>query len=159
MSELLAARLARTWAAAEDLLVQLDKEPYQVQVNIAQAAVTAAQADLVTARAQGRGIGGQTRSGRFNLEHAIEDVDNQIALLRSKVATLNSRNATLVKTRADYERAQPLVKSGAVAQEELDLRKESMVVAQAQVDEALQGVYQVRVGLGLPPRPATGNRE
>ena len=29
-----------------DLLVQLDKEPYQVQVNIAQAAVDAAQADL-----------------------------------------------------------------------------------------------------------------
>src|SRR5262249_724693 len=30
-----------------DLLVQLDKEPYQVQVNIAQAALEAAQADLV----------------------------------------------------------------------------------------------------------------
>src|SRR5471030_3019863 len=30
-----------------DLLVQLDKEPYQVQVNIAQAAVAAAQSDLV----------------------------------------------------------------------------------------------------------------
>ena len=35
-----------------DLLVQLDKEPFQVQVNIAQAAVDAAQADLVAARAR-----------------------------------------------------------------------------------------------------------
>ena len=35
-----------------DILVQLDPEPYQVQVEIAQAAVTAAQADLVTAQAQ-----------------------------------------------------------------------------------------------------------
>ena len=35
-----------------DLLVQFDKEPYQVQVNIAQAAVAAAQADLVAALAQ-----------------------------------------------------------------------------------------------------------
>src|SRR5262245_29441003 len=41
---------------AGDLLVQLDKEPYQVQVNIAQAAVDAAQADLAAAEAQARGI-------------------------------------------------------------------------------------------------------
>jgi len=30
-------------------------------------------------------------------------------------------------------------------------------VAQAQVEEALQGVYQVRVALGLPPKPEDGN--
>lgn len=32
-----------------------------------------------------------------------------------------------------------------------------MLVAQAQVDEALQEVYQSRVGLGLPPKPASGD--
>jgi len=37
-----------------DLLVQLDPEPYQVQVTIAQAAVVAAQADLVATQAQVR---------------------------------------------------------------------------------------------------------
>jgi membrane fusion protein (multidrug efflux system) len=140
-----------------DLLLQLDKEPYQVQVNIARSAVDAAQSDVVTATAQARAVEGQVRSARFSLEHAIEDVDNQIALLRSKVATLESRKASLDKARADYERAAPLVKTGAVAQETLDLRKETMLVAQAQVDEALQGVYQVRVGLGLPPKPETGD--
>lgn len=140
-----------------DLLVQLDPEPYQVQVNIARSAVATAQADLVTAQAQARGVVGLTRSGRFNLEHAIEDVDNQVALLRAKAATLDSRKASFVKARADYQRAEPLVKTGAVAQEQLDLRKESMLVAQAQVDEALQDVYQVRVGLGLPPQPESGD--
>src|SRR5271170_1671319 len=35
-----------------DLLVQLDPEPLQVQVNIARAAVAAAQADLIAANAQ-----------------------------------------------------------------------------------------------------------
>ncbi len=35
-----------------DLLVQLDKEPYLVQVNIAQAAVDSAQSDLTVAEAQ-----------------------------------------------------------------------------------------------------------
>lgn len=140
-----------------DLLVQLDKEPYQVQVNIAQAAVAAVQADLVAVQAQVRGAEGQTRSLRFNLERAIEDVDNQIALLRSKVATLDSKNAALVKAQADYDRAVPLLKSGAVAKEEFDTRTEALTVARAQVEEALQGIYQVRVSLGLPPKPDTGD--
>jgi membrane fusion protein, multidrug efflux system len=69
-----------------DLLVQLDPEPYQVQVDIAQAAVVAAPADLVAAQAQVRSTQGQIRSSRFTLERAIEDVHNQLALLRSKVA-------------------------------------------------------------------------
>ncbi len=140
-----------------DLLVQLDKEPYQVQVNIAQAAITAAQADLVTAQAQARGVEGQMRSLRFSLERAIEDVDNQVSLLRSKVATLDSQRAALTKAQADYDRAVPLLKSGAVAQEDFDARTEARSVAQSQVEEALQGVYEVRVALGLPPKPVTGD--
>lgn len=139
-----------------DTLVVLDPVPYQVQLNIAQSVVTAAQADLVAARATVRGVAGQARSLRFGLEHAIEDVDDQIALLRSKVATLASKNASQIKAQADYDRALPMVISGAVSKEELDRRKEVLVVAQAQVEEALQGVYQVRVALGLPAKPETG---
>jgi membrane fusion protein (multidrug efflux system) len=140
-----------------DRLVQLDKEPFEVQVSIAQAAVTAAQADLVTARAQARSTEGQMRSLRFNLERAIEDVNNQIALLRSKVATLLSQKASLTKAQADYDRGKSLVSSGAISKEEFDLRKELYMVAQARVEEALQGVYQVRVALGLPLRPEKGD--
>ena len=140
-----------------DLLVQLDKEPYEVQVNIAQAGVDAAQSDLVAAQAQAHAIEGQMRSLRFNLDHAIEDVDNQIAILRSKVATLQSKNAALTRAQADYDRAVPLIQSGAVSKEELDTRTEALLVARAEVEEALQGVYQVRVSLGLPPKPETGD--
>jgi membrane fusion protein (multidrug efflux system) len=136
-----------------DVLVQLDREPLQVQLDIAQSAVTAAQSDLTAAQAQTRSLEGQTRGLRFGLEHAIEDVDNQAALLKSKVATLSSQKATLAKTQADYDRAEPLVASGAITREELDRRKESLLVAQAEVEEALEGVYQVRVALGLPPIP------
>src|SRR5574341_1000331 len=64
------------------LLGQLDKEPYRVQVNIAQAAVVAARSDLVAAQAQTRGAEGQAQSLRFSLERASEAVDNRIALLR-----------------------------------------------------------------------------
>ncbi len=140
-----------------DLLVQLDPEPFQVQVNIARSAVDAAQADLLAARAQVRGMEGQARSLRFNLEHAIEDVDNQIASLRSKVAELNSRKAIVVKTQADLDRALPLVPSGAVTQQELDLRRESLLVAQAGLEQTLQEVYEIRVSR-RPARQARNRR-
>ena len=140
-----------------DLLVQLDRVPYQVQVDIAQSAVTAAEADLVTAQAQTRATTGQMRSLRFSLERAILDVDNQLALLRAKVAILESQKATQVKAKMDYERVVPLVKEGAVSQEIVDHRKQEMLVADSQVEEALQGVYQIRVSLGLPPKPEQGD--
>jgi membrane fusion protein (multidrug efflux system) len=140
-----------------DLLVQLDREPYQVQVGIAEATVAAAQTDVVTAQAQARGIEGQMRSLRFALEHSIEDVNNQVALLRAKVAAWKSQQASLVRAQADLEGVRPLVASGAVTKEVFDQRKEALAVAQARVEEALQGIYQVRVALGLPPKPATGD--
>lgn len=59
-----------------DVLVQLDPEPYDVQVNVAKAAVDAARADLGAARAQTRGLAGQVSSLYFALQHAIEDVDD-----------------------------------------------------------------------------------
>jgi membrane fusion protein, multidrug efflux system len=136
-----------------DLLVQLDKEPYQVQVNIAKSAVEAAKADLIAAEAQTRGTVGHARSLRFALEHAVEDVENQISLLRLRVASLQSQKASVVKAQADFDRATPLVKTGAISKEEYDLRRESLLVAQAKQEEALQAVYQVRVSLGLPPKP------
>jgi membrane fusion protein (multidrug efflux system) len=96
------------------------------------------------------------RSLRFNLQHAIEDVENQIALLRLRVATLQSQKATLNKTQADYDRIKPLIDSGAASKEEFDKAKESLAVAKAKHEESLQAVYQVRVALGLTPKPETG---
>jgi membrane fusion protein (multidrug efflux system) len=136
-----------------DLLVQLDPEPYQVAVNIAAAAVAAAQADVVAAQSDARGIEGQMRSLRYSLDHAIEDVDNQIALLHAKVAALISQKAILDKAQGDYERVLPLAENGSVTKEEIEHRKDDVVSAQALYEEALQGVYQIRVALGLPPKP------
>jgi len=140
-----------------DLLVQLDKEPYQAEVDIARAAVALAQADLVSVQTQTRGAEGQMRSLRFNLDHAIEDVDDQIAVLHSKVATLGSMKASLAKAQADYDRALPLVQSGAVSKSDFDARTAALLVAQAQAEEALQEVYEIRVSLGQPATPDTGD--
>src|SRR5260370_405596 len=95
-----------------DVLVQLDKEPNQVQVAIKKAAVEAAQTDLVAAQAQVRGQVAQARANRFKLEHAIEDVNNQIANLRANVATLNSRIATLDLAKSDLTPAEESAPGG-----------------------------------------------
>src|SRR5262249_42881056 len=68
------------------LLVQLDKEPYQVQVAIRQAAVRAAQADLVAAQAQVRGLEAMGGAQRWQLESAMEQVRSQVANLHAKIS-------------------------------------------------------------------------
>src|SRR5262249_17953918 len=133
------------------------KEPYQVQVNIAQAAVDFAQADVVVAEAQARGIEGEARSLRFNLDHAIEDVDNQVSLLRSRVAALDSEKAALARAQSDYDRSAKLHPSGAASAEELEHRRQALRSAEAELEAAMQGIYQIRASLGLPPRPPTGD--
>src|SRR5437763_6000024 len=69
-----------------DLLVELDKEPYRNAVAIAKAAVETAQADLQVATAAVRGIEAEARSQRWKLQHAMEDVDNQVSLLHARIA-------------------------------------------------------------------------
>src|SRR5262245_5231124 len=139
-----------------DVLVRLDKEPYEVQLAIKKAAVEAAETDLTAAQAQVRSLVAQARANRFKLEHAIEDVNNQIANLRAAVATLNSRKATLDLAKSNLKRGEDLGPSGGISKEELDQRKQTVKVDQAGVDQALQQVYAIRVGLGLPAEPAKG---
>ena len=136
------------------LLVQLDKEPYRVQVALKKATYENAEANLLAAYDEVRGLVAQAHSNRFKLQHAIEDVDNQVALLRANIATLKTRRARLARAKADYERAIELQKTpGAIAPQEVDKNREANDVAQAQVTQALETVYQIRVGLGLPAKP------
>jgi membrane fusion protein, multidrug efflux system len=142
---------------AGDLLVQLDKEPFEVQVAIKQAAVTLAAADLVAAQAQVRALVAQARANRFKLEHAIEDVNTQLANLRANVATLSSRRATLELARANLKRGEELAPTGGISKEDLDQRRQTVKVDEAAVEQALQAVYAIRVGLGLPANPGPGH--
>jgi membrane fusion protein, multidrug efflux system len=139
-----------------DVLVELDPEPYQVQVAIKQSAVDTAEANLVVAQATVRGLLGQTRSQRFKLARAIEDVDNQVALIRARVATWEQNKATLVLAQQEFNRAERLLASKVTSQEEYDQRRETLDVAKAQVTQALESVLQARVALGLPAQPGEG---
>ena len=140
-----------------DLLVELDPEPYQVQVNIAQSLVDVAKADLTAAQATVRGQEGLTRSLRFGLERSIEDVDDKIATLKLRVATLDAKRAAMTKAEADYNRNLPLLATHAVSEQQMDAYMEAKLVAQADVQQSLQAVYQIRVALGLPPKPEKGD--
>ena len=141
-----------------DVLVELDPEPYQVQVAIKQAALDAAQANLAVADANVRGLIGQTRSNRFKLSRAIEDVDNQVQLIAARVATWEQEKATLVLAQQEFDRAERLLATRVVSQEEYDERREALDVAKAQVTQALQNIYQARVALGLPAQVPEGKK-
>src|SRR5262245_16604695 len=139
-----------------DLLVQLDKEPFQDAVAVKKAAVDTAQADLQAARATARGIEAQARSKRWNLQHAMEEVENQISLLRARVAGLEKSRASLKVAELDFDRAKQLIKTVTISQQEYDHRQAALTSAQAEVSQALADVYQSRASLGLPAQPEGG---
>jgi membrane fusion protein (multidrug efflux system) len=140
-----------------DVLVELDPEPYQVQVAIKQAAVDAAKASLVVAQATVRGQIGQTRGLRFKLQHTIEEVDDQVALIRARVATWEQAKATQVWAQAEFDRARQLVVTKVWTQEDYDQRREQLDVATAEVKQALENIHQARAALGLPIQSTNAN--
>ncbi len=139
-----------------DVLVQLDPEPYQVKLAIKQAALDKAQADYAVAEASVRSQLAQARSERFKLEHAVEDVDNQKALVRQRVATWTQSNATLTLAQSEYDREKGLLAKNAVSTQEVEEKREKLDVARAQVTQALEDVHQARAALGLPEEPPAG---
>src|SRR5262245_8645808 len=139
-----------------DLLVQLDKEPFQDAVAVKKAAVDSAQADLQAARATVHVIEAQAWSRRWNLQHAIENVENQISLLRARVAGLEKSRASLKLAELDFQRAKELIGSRTISQQEYDRREATVTIARAEVTQSLADVYQIRVSLGLPTQPEEG---
>jgi membrane fusion protein, multidrug efflux system len=139
-----------------DLLVELDREPYQVIVAVKKAAVDTAKADLDAAKANVRGIEARARSQRWKLQHAMEDVENQIALLHAKIAALDKSKATLKLAEAEFDRAKKLVASAVTSRQEFDRREAALSVARAEVIQASDDVHQIRVSLGLPAESENG---
>jgi membrane fusion protein (multidrug efflux system) len=140
-----------------DILAQLDKEPYEDEVAVKRAAVDTAKADLQAAIATVRGVEAQARSLFWQLENAIEDVDNRVALLSARVAALDKSKATLKFAQLEFARAQQLLPSGTITQQEYDRRQAALSVAQAEVTQAMADAHQSRVSLGLVAQPESGD--
>jgi membrane fusion protein, multidrug efflux system len=140
-----------------DLIASLDKEPYEIAVSEKSAAVAVADRDLQVATASARGIEAQARSARWRLQSAVQDVDNQIALLHARVAALDENRATLTLAQLNFDRANVLVRQDDVSHAEFDRRQAERSIATAGVTKALAEVYQIRVSLGLPAQPEKGD--
>ena len=139
-----------------DLLAELDKEPYRIALSEKQAAVDTAKADLQAATAAVRAIEAQAVSRRWDLQHAVENVDNQVALLHARVADIDKAKAALVLAQLDFDRAKQLVTRDDVPRSVYDERQAQLSTATAGLTQSLAEVYQIRVSLGLPAQPDGG---
>ena len=133
-----------------DLLVQLDKEPFQIAVAVKEAAVDTATTELGVAKANVRGIEAEAMSRRRALEHAMENVDDQVALLHARIADVDKTKARLALAQLDFDRAAKLVATNDVPREVYDRRQAELLAARADVVAALADVRQIRASLGLP---------
>ncbi len=140
-----------------DVIVELDREPYEVERNLKAAAVELAEAELSVTENQVRAIAAQLRGNRFKLQHAMELVDDQIAQLKAAVATYESQKATLELAQADIKRAEKLLPAKTISQAEFDQRVQQYKVGEAQVKQALEQVHKIRVSLGLTPDSKSGD--
>ena len=136
-----------------DLLVELDNEPFRDAVAVKKAAVVTAEADLQAARATVRGIEAQARSRRWQLQQAIENVENQIALLHARFAAVRKAKASLTLAQQEFDRTSQLVASETASRELYDQRQASLSIARAGVVQALADANQIRVSLGLQTQP------
>ncbi|WP_337173014.1 HlyD family secretion protein [Paludisphaera sp.] len=140
-----------------DLLIELDREPYQERVDLARAGVETAEADLAAAESQVRRDLALARALRWKLQRAIEGVNNQVAALRSQVAGLRSREATRDLNRVELRRTEELFRRNAASHSDFDRATEDFKVADAQVRQAVEQVREIRVALGLAPDPPEGS--
>ena len=139
-----------------ELLAELDKEPYRVAVSEKQASVDTAKADLQAATAAARAIEAEAMSQRWNLQRAVEGVDNEVALLHARVAAVAKSKAALTLAQLEFDRAKQLVTRDDVPREVYDRRQAELTTAGAELAQTLAEVYQIRASLGLPAQPDGG---
>jgi membrane fusion protein (multidrug efflux system) len=140
-----------------DVLVQLDREPFEIAVQIKQAAVAVAETSLASARAEARGLEARARSQRWRLQRAMEQVADKVARLRADVAAQEGKKAALALARANLRRGEELAAAGGISKEGLEQRRQAVKLAAAAAEQALQDVYADRAALGLPARPPAGH--
>jgi membrane fusion protein (multidrug efflux system) len=132
-----------------EVLVEIEDDDYRARV-------AQAEADLQAAKAEARGIEAEARSRRWKLRRAVEDLDNQIALLHARVADLDKTKAELALAQVDFYRAKQLLGTPAESRQAYDRAQKALSTADARVNAALAEVHQARASLGLPAQPSSG---
>ena len=102
------------------------------------------------AKSNVRGIEAEAMSRRRALEHAMEGVDDQVAVLRARVADVDKNKAQLTLAQLDFDRAAKLVVTNDIPRSEYDRQQPSHCGAR----ERCRGAGRcpsIRASLGLPP--------
>jgi membrane fusion protein, multidrug efflux system len=134
-----------------DLLVKLDREPFEVAVAQAEAALEEARANVVQSRAQVGSQIARARGSYYQRKNAQEALRRQVAILNAQFATLKSRQASLELARNNFRRGEELLPSGGISKEDVDQRNNTLKVATEQEKEAWAAIQQTRATLGLAP--------
>lgn len=138
------------------VLVELDPEPFDLDVATKKAALDVAEAALNEARAQVRGDESNALAAWFKVELAMDRVKSQTAVLQANVANLKRQLAALDDAERDYRRASMLAPQAAISAEELDLSRRKYLEADALVQSARSAIRDTRSALGLPLEPTAG---
>ena len=86
----------------------------------------------------------------------LEDINFPDLTGSSLRRTGNALILGLVLAKQEFDRAERLLATKVVSQEEYDERRAALDVSNGQVAQALENVYQARVALGLPAQPPAG---
>ena len=140
-----------------DILVQLDKQPYHVEVDRKKAALDIAQSKLVQARASVKATATKARALRYQMVNAVQQVRSQIQGLQTDVASLNKFQAAMDDARREYIRVERLLDNGgAASREEFDQRRANWLEAEASVRMASENIRKTRAALSIPLEPPGG---
>jgi membrane fusion protein (multidrug efflux system) len=69
---------------------------------------------------------------------------------------VGTEQSTQILAQAEFDRAKKLLETKVASREEFDKKREELDVANAQVKQALENIYQARAALGLPTQPGDG---
>src|SRR5262249_32454932 len=116
-----------------DLLVQLDKQPYQVAVDQKKAALDVAESKLVQAKASTRASAATARALRYQMINSMQQVRGQIQQLQGDVAALKKYRANLENADKEYRRVLRLKGGESVSHEEIDARRAAFLAADPDV--------------------------
>ncbi len=133
------------------LLLRLDREPFAVAAAEAESAREQAEAELVQARTRVRAHIAQARASYYRRQSNQERLRQQVATLKARVATLKAQESSLSLARVDQARIENLVRRGSATQSELDVRNNTLKVADERVQEAWADIQETRAALGLEP--------
>ncbi|HVT26566.1 MAG TPA: HlyD family secretion protein [Lacipirellulaceae bacterium] len=148
---------------AGQVLVRLDREPFQIIVDEKRAALARAKqlvdqqvaaldvatAQLKLARDQARGQMADVYADCYLLQSIRTLIDYEVAALKSSVANWKLQKTSLELAESKWQRGKELAPQHAISQEEYEEREAAVKSAREEVDSAALGVQQIRALLGL----------